>query len=75
MYRWIRAFTEPGEAGFLSGGITGIDDLVKRIENEEFDLVAVGRALIANADWVHKVQKGYLSELKAYDKAMLASLE
>lgn len=51
---------------------------VKRLERGivqgDFDLIAIGRALIANPDWVHKVQAGRVSELKPFSKDMLDAL-
>ncbi|MBQ4889977.1 alkene reductase [Shewanella sp. MMG014] len=44
----------------------------KAIEANEFDLLAIGRAFIANPDYVSKVRRG--EELTAYDDAMLAEL-
>ena len=52
----------------------GIEDLVERLASEEFDLVAVGRALIANADWANRVRAGDLEALSTYDRGMLAKL-
>lgn len=51
-----------------------IDDLLDRLENDEFDLVAVGRALLQDPEWAAKVLEGRTSELKAYDAAALGSL-
>jgi 2,4-dienoyl-CoA reductase-like NADH-dependent reductase (Old Yellow Enzyme family) len=34
----------------------------------------VGRALIANPDWAHKVQQGGVSSLAPYEKEMLMEL-
>ncbi len=48
--------------------------LEKRLNNEEFDLVAVGRALIEDPQWVIKVKENRLDELKDYSKASLAKL-
>lgn len=42
------------------------------IANNQFDLLAIGRAFIANPDYVSKVRKGL--ELTAYDDTMLAEL-
>ena len=41
----------------------------------EYDLVAVGRPLIANPDWVSKVQNGEFSQIKVYAKEQLATLD
>jgi len=59
----------------VPGAFRGIDDLAERMERDEFDLIAVGRALIANADWADKVRDGRLPELVPFDRAMLAELQ
>ena len=41
-----------------TAGVVGIDNLLKRMEREEFDLIAVGRAQISNPDWVKLVGGG-----------------
>lgn len=48
---------------------TGIDELLDRLEREEFDLIAIGRSLIANPDWALKVRDGGVSELRAFIEA------
>ncbi len=53
---------------------TGIDDLLDRLERGEFDLVAVGRALIANPDWAVKVKAGALADLRPFDRSILTTL-
>jgi 2,4-dienoyl-CoA reductase-like NADH-dependent reductase (Old Yellow Enzyme family) len=62
--------------GFRQAGaeVSGIDKLIEMMERGDFDLIAVGRALIANPDWAHKVRDGKLNELVAYDPKMLAEL-
>jgi 2,4-dienoyl-CoA reductase-like NADH-dependent reductase (Old Yellow Enzyme family) len=57
-----------------SVGCTGIDALLDRLERGEFDLVAVGRALIANPDWAVKVKSGALDQLRPFDRSLLTSL-
>lgn len=54
--------------------VEGIDDLLDRLENEEFDLVAVGRALLQDPEWAAKVLEGRVGELAAYDPASLRTL-
>ncbi|MGQ0708963.1 MAG: NADH:flavin oxidoreductase [Rhodoferax sp.] len=51
-----------------------LDELLRRFERGDFDLVAVGRALITNPDWALKVREGRNSELGAYSPAALAEL-
>ena len=53
---------------------TGIEELLDRLERGEFDLVAIGRALLANPDWPIKVKCGELGELRPYERAVLQSL-
>jgi 2,4-dienoyl-CoA reductase-like NADH-dependent reductase (Old Yellow Enzyme family) len=47
---------------------------MRRFDRGDFDLVAVGRALISDPDWVLKVRDGRDSELNDYSPAALASL-
>ena len=65
---------EPGEGFFSGGDIASIDRLLDSLEKEEFDLAAVGRALIANPDWADKVQAGGVEQLHPYEKEMLLKL-
>lgn len=53
---------------------TEIDRLIRRIEREEFDLIAVGRALLANPDWAEIVRQGNTSELQGFNPASLGEL-
>jgi 2,4-dienoyl-CoA reductase-like NADH-dependent reductase (Old Yellow Enzyme family) len=62
---------------FISGGHSkpaSLDELVRRFERGDFDLVAVGRALLADPDWLNKVREGRQDELSAYDPAMKKTL-
>ena len=65
---------EPGEGFFSGGGIASIDRLLESLERGDFDLAAVGRALIANPDWANKVQAGGVDALHPYEKEMLLKL-
>ncbi|RZJ40766.1 MAG: 12-oxophytodienoate reductase, partial [Brevundimonas sp.] len=51
-----------------------LDGLIERLERDEFDLVAVGRALLADPQWVQKIRDGRLDELKDFDRSALMSL-
>ena len=51
-----------------------LDELLRRLERGDFDLVAVGRALISDAAWATKVKAGRTDELGPYDRGALASL-
>jgi len=51
-----------------------LDGLMQMLARGDFDLVAVGRALIANPDWPHKVRTGQLDALKPWTPEALATL-
>jgi 2,4-dienoyl-CoA reductase-like NADH-dependent reductase (Old Yellow Enzyme family) len=55
-------------------GIVGIDELLERLERGEFDLVAVGRSLIANPSWPKVIRNGALNELRPFNRSALAQL-
>lgn len=61
----------------FSGGDTGPSDLtelVRRYERGDFDLVAVGRAVLQDPGWVSKVRDGKTSELQEFTAASIAKL-
>ncbi|MFP5438767.1 MAG: NADH:flavin oxidoreductase [Bacteroidia bacterium] len=55
-------------------GATNIDELLRRYDRGDFDLVAVGRSLLHDPEWVKKVKAGQLDQLKAFDAASLQTL-
>ena len=67
-------FLPEGSADFKDAAPAGLDNLLERLERGEFDLVALGRALIANPDWPRKVRQGQTGQLQAYAKEMLQEL-
>ena len=61
----------------FAGGAADLADPVvaeRALEQGECDLVAVGRALIANPDWANKVASGDWRRLAPFDASMLAAL-
>ncbi|GAB2628403.1 NADH:flavin oxidoreductase [Streptomyces capparidis] len=54
--------------------VTDIDALLDRMERDEFDLIAVGRALLGDPEWVTKIVNGRTDELLPFDRSMLGSL-
>ena len=66
---------DPGEVGFKAAKPASLDRLNEMLDRGEFDLVAVGRALIANPDWVRVVERGDVSGLVAFEKPMLMTLD
>lgn len=51
-----------------------IAEVVERLDKGEFDLVAVGRALLQDPHWARKVKEGRFDELADYDAKALAKL-
>jgi len=53
---------------------TSLDEVVRRLEKKEFDLVGVGRSLLTDPEWVQKVEAGRFSELLGFNKEDLKRL-
>ncbi len=53
---------------------SSLDDIEARLDKGEFDLVAIGRALLQDPYWAQKVKEGRVDELKNYDAAALQTL-
>jgi len=54
--------------------VAELDQLEERLARGEFDIVAVGRALLTDPGWTNKIRDGRNSELKGFDRASLSSL-
>ncbi|MCB1670991.1 MAG: NADH:flavin oxidoreductase [Gammaproteobacteria bacterium] len=52
----------------------GLDDLIRRMENNEFDLVAIGRALLSDPAWVQKIRTGREAEVIEFTRDYLQKL-
>lgn len=71
-----------GLAGDFLGTVTNgedsstrdIGDLLERLEREEFDLVAVGRALLGDPAWIGKVRAGRFEALQPFSAESLGVL-
>lgn len=53
---------------------TSISRLIEMLERGDFDLVGVGRALLADANWPEKVRSGRFDALESYAPASLSVL-
>ena len=51
-----------------------LDELIERLQKKEFDLIAVGRALLQDPQWAVKIREGRRDELMNFSKEALASL-
>ncbi|MFE9773936.1 NADH:flavin oxidoreductase [Streptomyces sp. NPDC005931] len=86
---WTRKLTGKPAIGVGSVGLDGdfikafqgegaplgsLDNLLDRMERDEFDMVAVGRALLQDPQWAAKVLSGRTDELAPYDAAAVKTL-
>jgi len=53
---------------------TSLDELNRRFDRGDFDLVAVGRPLLSDPNWVAKIQAGKIDELRGFSKEALGEL-
>jgi len=51
-----------------------LDQLLRMLERGDFDLVAVGRALLQDPNWARKVHEGRTDELMEFDRSAMATL-
>ena len=51
-----------------------LDELLRRLDREEFDLVAVGRALLQDPEWAVKVHEGRTGDLMSFERSAMATL-
>lgn len=70
-----------GLSGEFSGSFRGeksdlapIDNLLERMERKEFDLIAIGRMLIAEPEWPKRIRTHHESELKPFSRELLGTL-
>ena len=65
---FVNAFRGEGSAA------SSLDDVSARLDRGEFDLVAVGRALLQDPNWASKVKNGEHDALMDYDAKSLVTL-
>ncbi|QSB25701.1 NADH:flavin oxidoreductase [Flavobacterium sp. CLA17] len=53
---------------------TSLEELNRRFNRGDFDLVAVGRPLLSDPNWVAKIKAGKTDELKGFSKEALGAL-
>lgn len=53
---------------------SSLDELNRRMDRGDFDLVAVGRPILADPNWVRKIKDGRTAELKGFSKEALGQL-
>ena len=57
-----------------SSQTASLDGLIERMERDEFDLIAVGRALLSDPNWVLKVRDGRHDELRNFERSHMGVL-
>jgi 2,4-dienoyl-CoA reductase-like NADH-dependent reductase (Old Yellow Enzyme family) len=59
--------------GLFAGGTgsdrAGFEELLRRFERGDFDLIAVGRQLLQDPEWVAKLKSGRLDDIRSFDAA------
>ena len=65
---------ERNRVSIQAAQLGSLDNLLERLAADEFDLVAVGRALIANPNWAEIIRAGDHAALKPFEKAHLRKL-
>ncbi|MCT2397966.1 NADH:flavin oxidoreductase [Novosphingobium mangrovi (ex Huang et al. 2023)] len=70
-------FVNLGEGKTSGLDLAGLDELMRRFDRGDFDLVAIGRSMIAEPDWPKLVRAGRFDRLrpftpKALDDALMA---
>lgn len=51
-----------------------LEKLLERLNNDEFDLVAVGRALLVDPDWAVKVREHREGDILPFSREALTTL-
>lgn len=52
----------------------GIEGLLERLARGDFDMIAVGRALLIDPNWARKVREGMIDTIEPYTPAALSTL-
>ncbi|MFB5660976.1 NADH:flavin oxidoreductase [Alteribacillus sp. HJP-4] len=59
---------------FSGANTTSLDGLIQKLDEDEFDLVAIGRSLLMDPEWVKKVRDGKIQDLLPFNKEALQTL-
>ncbi|MFA9455164.1 NADH:flavin oxidoreductase [Halalkalibacter sp. AB-rgal2] len=60
--------------GMENANTSNLDRLIERFENEEFDLIAIGRSLLIDPAWVVKIRENQKEKLIPFNKEALGTL-
>jgi len=61
-----------GEGREAGRDLASLGELARRFDRGDFDLVGVGRAIIAEPDWAHIVRNGQFERLKPFSPSVIA---
>jgi 2,4-dienoyl-CoA reductase-like NADH-dependent reductase (Old Yellow Enzyme family) len=64
----------PPKPGEVDGRALHVDRLLEMLARGDFDLIAVGRAMLADAAWAVKVREGNFAELRPFTPDVLKTL-
>ncbi|HET6538242.1 MAG TPA: 12-oxophytodienoate reductase [Sphingopyxis sp.] len=64
-----RDLMEDFVAGVSSPMLGRLELLIEMFTRNEFDLIALGRVLLADPNWLEKIKQGCLAELATYDRS------
>lgn len=67
-------FSDFEQAGESKPDLKYLDDLERRFERGDFDMVAIGRALLGDAQWLNKIRMGDIAGLRPYSTEAMKSL-
>lgn len=59
---------------FSEAEATDIHELTERLGDDEFDLIAIGRAVLQDPEWVKKIKEGRNDEIHPFSKESLQTL-
>ncbi|MFC0524934.1 NADH:flavin oxidoreductase [Pontibacillus salicampi] len=59
---------------FSGAETSSLDGLVDKLDRDEFDLVAIGRSLLMDPEWVKKVHEGRTDDMLAFNKEAMQKL-
>jgi 2,4-dienoyl-CoA reductase-like NADH-dependent reductase (Old Yellow Enzyme family) len=62
-------------SSFEAAGVASVLPVEERLKHAEFDLIAVGRAVLADPQWPAKIQSGAYDRIIPFDKKQLATLD
>lgn len=55
----------------IDAGVTDLDTLLEAVARGDFDLAAVGRAILADPDWAEKVRTGRMRDIRPFARGDL----